>query len=192
MSALGRWQFEVALLTDGHIHGHTHIGWARSDSTLIDGVGCRPRAEAEPSDSFGYDATLMHAWNNGYGSTAAAMGQQPRLRLWLNGRGYGSTATAMAQRPRLWLNGRGYGSTAAAMAQRPRLWLNGRGYGSTAAARYDATLMHAWTDGKYAKYGTSRAKVGPLIHMSMRMFIRMSMHMFIRMSMHMSTRTHAL
>ena len=26
----------------------------------------------------------------------------PRPRLWLNGHGYGSTATAMAQRPRLW------------------------------------------------------------------------------------------
>ena len=39
-------------------------------------------------------------------------GAELRYERWLTGHGYGSTATAMAQRPRLRLNGHGYGSTA--------------------------------------------------------------------------------
>merc|ERR1711871_1400298 len=52
----GRWQFEVTLASDGKGDNcYIHVGWARSDDSLIDGVGNSPL-------SYAYDASLGHKW----------------------------------------------------------------------------------------------------------------------------------
>jgi hypothetical protein len=67
----GRWQFEVTMVSDGQHNGNIHIGWARSDSSIIDGVG-------NTELSYGFDAALSHFWNDRsytkYGTERAKVG----------------------------------------------------------------------------------------------------------------------